>query len=211
MYKAVIFDLDGTLVNSIEDLAASVNFALEKYKLKTHSVATVQTFVGNGADTLIRRAIDERQDCFDEVFKAYKEHYSTNMCNKTKPYEGIEKLLEELKKLGIKTAVVSNKPDKATKNIVKHFFGDKIDCAVGSMLEIRKKKPYPDAVYLALDTLRVMKSEAIYVGDSDVDIRTAKNSGLKSIAVTWGFRSVDYLTGADYFVDKAEEILNIVK
>ncbi len=211
MYKAVIFDLDGTLINSIDDLATSVNFALAKYKLPTHSVDRVKSFVGNGADILIKKSVGERQDYYSAVYAAFKEHYKQNMCNKTKPYDGIMTMLDELKNMNIKTAVVSNKPNFATKEIVSRFFGDKVNCAIGALPEIRKKKPSPDAVYLALDTLRVMKSEAVYIGDSDVDITTAKNSGLKSIGVTWGFRSADTLAGANYFADKPEDIVSILE
>jgi phosphoglycolate phosphatase len=211
MYKAVIFDLDGTLVNSIDDLAASVNYALAKYKLPTHSVEKIKSFVGNGADVLIKKAVGERQDYYSAVHAAFKENYKRNMCNKTKPYDGIITVLDKLKDMDIKTAVVSNKPNYATKEIVKNYFGDKIDCAIGALPQIRKKKPSPDAVYLALDTLRVMKSEAVYIGDSDVDITTAKNSGLKSIGVTWGFRSADTLAGANYFADKPEDIVSILE
>lgn len=211
MYKTVIFDLDGTLVNSLFDLGDAVNFALSQLGQPVHSYAEIQTFVGNGADVLIKRALPEdRQDLCNDALALFSQHYKTNMLNKTKPYDGIEDLLKNLKDKGIKTAIVSNKPHPAVKNIANILFNGLVDTAVGADLTKRRKKPAPDPVLLAMENLGAERDTTIYIGDSDVDVETAKNCGLKSIGVTWGFRSIDYIRAADYIAHTPQDIEEIV-
>lgn len=209
-YETYIFDLDGTLLNTLDDLAASTNYALRRYGQKEHSVEDIRRFVGNGVRKLIERALPEGEDnpLFEDVFTLFKQHYLEHGLDTTKPYPGVVDLLKELKARGKKLAVVSNKFYTATQELVAHFFGDYVEVAIGERENIRRK-PAPDTVEEALRLLNTGKENAVYVGDSDVDVATARNSGLPCISVLWGFRNKDFLErcGADTFVEKAEEIL----
>lgn len=197
-YKAIIFDLDGTLLNSLEDLADSVNYVLEKHGFAKRTIDEVRRFVGNGIYKLVERALPDTADedtvqiCFEE-FSAY---YKSNMMNKTKMYDGIDELLTELKKANIKLAVVTNKADFAAQDLCKCLFGNRIDVVVGSN-GIRRNKPAPDNILLALEKLNVSKEDTVYIGDSEVDAQTAINSNLDFIAVLWGFRDISDFKGFD--------------
>lgn len=210
MIKAVVFDLDGTLLNTLDDLKESTNFALRKFNYPERTLEEVRCFVGNGVRKLIERAVPEDCKNIDECLEVFKNNYSENMYNHTQAYNGILKILEELHKDKVKIGVVSNKFDSAVKDLCKKYFGDLVDTAIGQNDDV-PKKPAPDGVLKAMKILGSDKNSTIYAGDSDVDIQTAKNAGLKCIGVTWGFRAKDYLKGADFIVDSPDEILKIVR
>lgn len=214
MIEAVIFDLDGTLLYTLEDLKNSTNFALREFGYPERTLEEVRQFVGNGVRKLIERAVPDGTDTgiTEEVLRVFKENYGQNMYNCTKPYNSIEKLLLELKQNGLKTAVVSNKFDLAVKELCKKYFGDLIDVAIGQRDDV-PKKPAPDGVLTAIEELGVKRENCIYVGDSDVDVLTAKNSGLPCIGVTWGYRDRELLEskGADYIVNDPLKILDLIK
>lgn len=214
MHKAVIFDLDGTLLNSLGDLAAASNYGLKKCGYPTHEVDEYKTFVGDGRYKLIERVLPEVErvsETIDKVLALFNEYYGEHMIDMTRPYEGIAQLLDELKVQGIKIAVVSNKPHEFTTEIVKKFFGDRFDIIFGQR-EGYKAKPDPSAVLEVIKEFGLSKEECVYVGDSNVDIKTAKNSGLKSVGVLWGFRSKEELEkeGADYIAVNVDELKNII-
>ena len=213
-YDTYIFDLDGTLLNTLDDLAAAVNYALRTHGMPEHSTDEVRHFVGNGVRLLMVRAIPdgEQNPLFEETFKTFREYYMAHSLDRTRPYEGIQELLENLKSQGKRLAVVSNKFYAATQELCRHFFPDTIEVAIGEHeAEGIKKKPAPDTVNEALRQLGVGKEKAVYVGDSDVDIATARNSGLRCISVLWGFRDEDFLkeNGATTFVAAPLDILSI--
>ena len=161
---------------------------------------------------LVKRALgSENQDKFEKAISIFREYYKDNMCNKTKPYNGILEVLDTLNKKGYVCGVVSNKPDFATKDMVKKLFGDKIQIAIGADTTKRPKKPAPDGVFLALDTLKIDRKNAVYVGDSEVDVATGKNSNLPVIGVLWGFRTIADLDGADIIIDSPVDIVTAVE
>ncbi len=211
MLNTVIFDLDGTLLYTLEDLAASTNFALKKFGYCPRSIQEVRSFVGNGVRLLIERAIPDgiNNKDFDECLAVFKKHYSSNMYNNTRPYEGVMDLLQELKKCGYKTAVVSNKFDAAVKDLCNKFFADKIDVAVGESSDVRKK-PFPDSVLSVIKQLETVPANCVYVGDSEVDIQTARNAGIRCISVDWGYKDRDFLlkNGASVVVSGTRELLS---
>ena len=211
-YQTYIFDLDGTLLDTLGDLAASVNYAMRTHGLPEHSVDEVCRFVGNGVRRLMERAVPggAAHPAFEAAFTTFRRHYMEHSLDTTRPYEGIPEMLQELKRRGRHTAVVSNKFDAATKELCRHFFPDTIDVAVGEHeAEGIRKKPAPDTVLQALSQLGVGQEGAVYVGDSDVDIQTARNSGLPCISVLWGFRDREFLLahGAETFVSQPLELL----
>lgn len=213
--KAVVFDLDGTLLYTLEDLKNATNYALKQNGMPERTLDEVRRFVGNGVKLLMERAVPQGADNpkFEETFALFKEYYDAHCNDNTSPYDGIMDLLEELKVRGIKMAIVSNKIDFAVKSLDKLYFKDYMTAAIGEMEEEGiRKKPAPDMVQKALKELGVTQDEAIYVGDSDVDIATAKNSGLKCVSVTWGFRDVEFLKehGATNLIDEPVELLNYV-
>lgn len=209
-YRTYIFDLDGTLLATLEDLKNSTNYALRLFGMPEHSLEDIRKFVGNGVKKLIERAVPGGLDNprFEEVYAAFREHYMHHDLDTTAPYPGIIELLAELKRRGKNMAVVSNKFYPATKSLVKHFFGDYIDVAIGEREDIRKK-PAPDTVIEAFRQLGITDEDAVYVGDSDVDVKTAANSGLPCISVLWGFRDRKFLEecGAATFVNTPSELL----
>lgn len=215
MYKTYIFDLDGTLLDTLQDLAASVNYALRQHHMPEHSVDDIRRFVGNGVRMLMTRAVPDGEDNpqFEAVFATFRQYYMQHSLDTTRPYEGIPELIHELKARGCQMAVVSNKMMAATQELVRHFFPE-IPVAIGEHeAEGIKKKPAPDTVYAALDALGIPSPSAVYVGDSDVDLATARNSGLPCISVLWGFRDRDFLLahGATTFVSHPLDILKIQK
>lgn len=212
-YDTYIFDLDGTLLDTLQDLAASVNYALRQYGMPQHSTDQVRRMVGNGVRLLMQRAVPQGTDegRFEEVFAAFRRHYMEHSLDTTRPYDGITDTLRQLKQRGCRLAVVSNKMMAATQELVHHFFPE-IEVAIGEHeAEGIRKKPAPDTVREALRQLGVTPADSsiVYVGDSDVDIETARNSGLPCISVLWGFRDRDFLVahGADTLVNTPGELL----
>lgn len=211
-YSTYIFDLDGTLLDTLGDLAASVNYAMRTHHLPEHSVSEVRMMVGNGVRKLMERAIPNGADnsCFEETFDTFRRHYMEHQLDTTRPYDGIIETLQELKRRGCQTAVVSNKFDAATKSLCNHFFNGIIDVAIGENEAAGiHKKPAPDTVFEAIRRLGVRSEEAVYVGDSDVDIATAQASGMSCISVLWGFRNREFLIahGATILIGSPMELL----
>ena len=208
-YKTYIFDLDGTLLSTLADLAASTNYALRTHHMPERSLDEVRRFVGNGVKKLMERAIPNglNNPLFEETFATFRQHYMQHNLDTTQPYPGIMQLLEQLKAEGKNIAVVSNKFYAATRELCRHFFGDLVPVAIGEREDIRKK-PAPDTVIEALRELGVDKEGAVYIGDSDVDIMTAKNSGMPCVSVLWGFRDKEFLLehGATTLILKPEEM-----
>ena len=212
MYKTYIFDLDGTLLDTLTDLAASCNYALRTHGMPEHSIDDVRRFVGNGVRKLMERAVPDGEvnPDFEATFATFREHYMQHSLDTTKPYPGIEDTLTELKARGCRLAVVSNKMMAATVELCKHFFPDTIEVAIGEKeAEGIRKKPAPDTVFAALKRLGVSGDNAVYVGDSDVDLATARNSNLPCISVLWGFRDRDFLLdhGATTLITSPKELL----
>lgn len=216
MKKIFIFDLDGTLLNTLEDLKDATNYSLSKLNYSTYNLEDIRLFVGNGVKKLIERAIPNglNNKNFDECLETFKKNYKENMYNKTSVYDGVVEMLKSLKAKGIKTAIVSNKFDLAVKELSKKYFGDLIDIALGeNEKEGIRKKPAPDTVLKVLKLMNLKSDEAIYIGDSDVDIKTAENSSMPCISVTWGFRDKEFLikNGAKIIVESPKEILNYIE
>lgn len=213
MYDTYIFDLDGTLLDTLGDLAASVNFALRTHGMPEHSIDDVRRFVGNGVRRLMERAVPDgaNNPHFAAAFATFREYYMHHSLDTTRPYEGIPETLATLRERGCRLAVVSNKMRKATEELCRHFFPDTIEVAIGEdeATGIRKK-PAPDTVFAALNSLHLTKESAVYVGDSDVDIETAHNAGIPCISVLWGFRDKDFLLqhGAKTFISAPQELLD---
>lgn len=211
-YDTIIFDLDGTLLNTLDDLHDSVNYALEKNALGLRSLDEIRRFVGNGVRNLIKRAVPEGTDneMYEAVYADFERHYDKNCRNKTAPYDGVTDLLAALKERGLKLAIVSNKIDFAVQNLRKEFFADVVKVAVGDS-DDTENKPAPDMVFKALRALGSDGKKAIYVGDSEVDMKTAENAGMECISVSWGFRSRSELMshGAQIIADTPEEVFNI--
>lgn len=208
-YKTYIFDLDGTLLDTLNDLHASCNYALRTHGMPERSLEEVRQFVGNGVKKLMERAIPDGLDnpLFEETLQTFRQHYLLHNLDTTLPYPGIMEMLRQLKEQGKRIAVVSNKFYTATQDLCKHFFGDTIQVAIGEREDI-KKKPAPDTVLEALRQLQVTRQDAVYVGDSEVDIETARNSGIPCISVLWGFRSKSFLLshGATTFIETPSEL-----
>ena len=205
-YALAVFDLDGTILDTGEDLNASLNHVLRKYGLPERSVADTKRFLGNGIRRLIELGAGEGVPAatLDAMFADFKTHYAAHCLDKTRPYEGIPALLASLRDGGVKIAVVSNKADFAVRELVERFFPGLFDYAVGEREGVRRK-PAPDAVDEVLRALSVPRERAVYIGDSEVDIATARNAGLPCISVAWGFRDEAALRAAG-----AEQIVNDV-
>lgn len=212
MYSTYIFDLDGTLLSTLGDLAASCNHALRTNNMPERSISEVRQFVGNGVRKLMERAVPQGTDdnATEKALADFKAHYSLHSLDTTQPYPDIMRLLNALHTRGKRVAVVSNKFYAATQELCAHFFNDLVDVAIGEMEGI-KRKPAPDTVNEALRQLGTTAAGAVYIGDSDVDIDTARNAGMPCISVTWGFRDRDFLLahGATTLVDSPMDILNM--
>lgn len=211
-YNTYIFDLDGTLLNTLEDLKNSTNYAMEQMGYPMHTTDEVRRFVGNGIAMLIKRAIPQGTSPEDEkkALEIFKSHYIVHLNDNTAAYPGIVDMLNDLKCKGFKTGVVTNKNEDAAKELVERYFGNSFDCVVGHRDGLASK-PDPAAVNIAMNELEAEKDKTIFIGDSDVDVMTAHNANLKCIGVLWGFRDEETLksVGADYIVSSAKEILNI--
>lgn len=208
-YDTYIFDLDGTLLDSLTDLAISCNYALRINNMPERTIDEVRCFVGNGVKKLMERAIPNglQNPAFEKTYADFRQHYLVHNLDNTKPYPGIIPLLKRLHSEGKNIAVVSNKFYAATQNLVKHFFGEYITVAIGERENIRKK-PAPDTVFEALRQLNASSAGAVYIGDSDVDVMTARNCNIPCISVLWGFRTKEFLVknGATTFVTAPDEI-----
>lgn len=212
-YDAVIFDMDGTLLNTLDDIGDSVNYIMDRYGYPERTMDEIRSFVGNGVARLLELSVPEGKANpeFENCLREYMDHYRSNMLNKTAPYAGILELLHALKQKGRSLAIVSNKFDRAVKDLNELFFREYVRVAVGESAAIRKK-PAPDSVLKALRELGAAAEKALYVGDSEVDIETARNAGLKSVGVTWGFRDKQVLVdaGADFIIDTPLKLLDIL-
>ena len=213
--RTFIFDLDGTLLDTLGDLAASVNYALQAHNMPTHSIDNVRRFVGNGVRLLMERAVPDgaSNPQFDAAFATFRQHYMAHSLDTTRPYKGILEMLRVLRQRGYRTAVVSNKFYAATQELCHHFFPDTIEVAIGEHeAEGIRKKPAPDTVIEALRQLGERREDAVYVGDSDVDIATAAASGMPCISVLWGFRDRQFLMehGASRFISQPLELLTLL-
>ena len=214
--KACIFDLDGTLTNTLESMTYSVDLTLKEMGLSQITKDQCRMFVGNGARVLIEESLkvsgDPKASRIEEGMKIYGRIFDQNCTYHVTPYEGIPEMLKALKDRGIHLAVLSNKPDRQTVKVVKEIFGDNIfDYAQGQKDGIRRK-PAPDGVWYLMEQMQVSKEECLYIGDSEVDAATGKNAGLKTIGVLWGFRDRKTLetAGADHLIERPEELLQFV-
>jgi len=216
MKKLVIFDLDGTMLNTIEDLANSCNYVLKKWNFSSHSVDKYKTFVGNGAKKLVERALPEKErnpEFIEKLHVEFVEYYSKHSEEKTAPYEGIVNLLRGISENNIKIAVASNKFISATRSLVKKYFHQFEFSSVLGQRDGVPVKPNPQIIYDVMDEANIWnKEKIIFIGDSGEDMKTATNAGVDSIGVLWGFRSKEELkeNGAKHIVEKPEEILDIL-
>ncbi len=210
----VIFDMDGTVLDTLEDLTVSVNYVLSKFNMPEHSEEEYRKFFGNGIKYALKCAVTEEtpEEVIEEMLPIFREHYNEHCLDRTKPYDGIIELMSMLKANGYKMAIVSNKIDSAVKELNDRFFSEYVDVAIGEKAGI-KRKPAPDTVLAALDELGSKKEAAVYIGDSEVDLQTAINSELPCISVLWGFRDKDFLIskGASVFAETPEEVYDILK
>ncbi|MCJ7854721.1 HAD-IA family hydrolase [Lachnospiraceae bacterium NSJ-143] len=206
-YKAVLFDLDGTLINSIYDLYTSVNHVLAGHGFKNKSLEEVNMFVGNGLRRLMELSLPDKTENFDEIYNEFRSYYFSHCCEKTIPYKGIAETLAVLKQNGFKLAVVTNKPDSAAKEICGQFFEGIFDTVAGEREGV-PRKPAPDIAERVIRILGASKRETLYVGDSEVDILTGKNAGIDVLSVSYGFRSAEMLknAGACEIVDNPVDI-----
>ncbi len=213
-YDTFVFDLDGTLLDTLTDLASSTNYALQQHGMPLHTTDEVRRFVGNGVRRLMQLAVPggEANPLFESCLDTFRRHYLLHSLDTTRPYDGIVGVLHELRARGKRVAVVSNKFDAATKELCRHFFPDTVEVAIGEHeAEGIRRKPAPDTVAEALRQLRVTADGAVYVGDSDVDILTARNAQLPCISVLWGFRDRDFLLahGATTLADSPAALLTL--
>ena len=207
-YNAVLFDLDGTLLDTLGDLHLGVNVILERHGYPLRSLEEIRAFVGNGARELMRCALpaDTDEAVVESLLTEYLAWYAVNFCVKAAPYAGVKAVVDALIAKGVKVAVVSNKPDATTKQLAEMFFPGLP--AFGQRDDV-PKKPAPQMVWRAMETLGVTAAESVYVGDSEVDVETAANAGLPLVAVNWGFRTTEQLVeaGATEIVDSAEKLM----
>lgn len=211
--KAVIWDLDGTLLNTLDDLAASVNAALAMNGMPLRSTEEVRAFVGNGIRNLMIRAVPggEANPAFDKALEDFTRHYGAHSRDRTRPYDGILEMLDRLSAAGVKHAIVSNKIDFAVKELSRAYFGERMCAAIGDDPS-RARKPAPDSVFAAMREMGVTAQETVYVGDSDVDVLTARNAGVPCVAVLWGFRDEACLraAGAGRLARTPDELRKII-
>ncbi|MDD6732498.1 MAG: HAD family hydrolase [Bacteroidales bacterium] len=214
MLNTVVFDLDGTLLDTLGDLAGSVNYALRKHGLRECSLQEVRSFLGNGIVRLMQNAVKNAVEgvAFEEVFQTFRSHYLEHCLDTTQPYPGILPMMEKLRESGVKIAIVSNKLHPAVQELNRRFFADLVTSAVGESETVRRK-PHPDGVLKALEELGSRPEEAVYVGDSEVDWETARQAGLRCVLVLWGFRDEDFLRGlpgVQAYLKSPDELLRVV-
>ncbi len=213
MITTIIFDLDGTLLNTLDDLWASVNYSLAQNGFPSRSKEEVRSFLGNGVKILIEKSLPKGYSNKDvhRVLSTFQPYYLSHAMDLTRPYDGVMEMLRDLKDKGYKTAIVSNKPDTAVQELYNSIFLNVVDVAIGECYDVRRK-PFPDMVMKAIERLASKQDESIYVGDSEVDYATAKNSGIPCISVSWGFRDKDYLKsiGSEWIIDSPNEIMSMI-
>lgn len=212
--STVVFDLDGTLMDTLRDLAESTNYAMRQFGFPQHSMEAIRSFVGNGVRVLIGRALPQGEDnpLFEDVFRTFKEHYVAHCRDHSGLYPGIAEMLDTLRQKGYRLAVVSNKLQDGVTELQETYFSEWIRVAVGERPEVRRK-PAPDMVFQAVDELGAELSETVYVGDSDVDIETARRCGIPCISVLWGFRDRSFLEscGATHFAATPQDIVSLIQ
>ena len=213
MYKLAIFDLDGTLLDTLGDLHSSVNFALKAFSFPERTIDEVRSFIGNGVVKLMERSTPDRidEDTQKSCLNVFRKHYLEHMSDTTAPYANVIDLLSAVRAKGIKTAVVSNKLHPAVEDLCESYFPGLIDKAVGVSVET-ERKPSPVNVIRTAEYFGVKTQECIYIGDSEVDVQTAHNADLECIGITWGFRDKDCLVahGCDFIADTADEVYNLI-
>lgn len=213
MIDTVIFDLDGTLLNTLDDLSDSVNFALASYHLPRREKAEIRRFLGNGIQSLVAQSIPNgtTSNLFDKVFATFKSHYEIHCYDKTRPYDGITELLSVLQERNYKMAIVSNKIHNVVSELNQRFFSKYINIAIGESEGV-KRKPSPDTVFSALEKLKSDTANTIYIGDSEVDYQTAVNANIPCISALWGFRDKDFLEqhGAHIFANTPHALLSLL-
>ncbi len=214
MKTAIILDLDGTILNTLDDLCDSVNVALKKGGFPLRTLDEVRNFVGNGAKNLIIRSLGDNatDKNIEKTLSDFKAHYETNKTNKTAPYAGMLEAMSALKTRGCKLAIVSNKHDDAVQGLYEKFFSETCDFALGNCAFL-PKKPAPDMILYALEKIGKTVGDAVYIGDSEVDVTTAKNTNIPCISVSWGFRDKEILNaaGAEIIVDTADELITAIE
>lgn len=211
--KLLIFDMDGTILDTLEDLKDSINHILEQYGMPTRSLEEVRSFVGNGIQKLVERSAKAGTDeaTILRMFEDMKQYYQLHCYDTTKPYDGIVELIQTLRAKGYLVSVVSNKADAAVQELCSKFFDGLMDCAIGEREGIARK-PAPDSVYMVMKELNVAPEDVVYIGDSEVDFATAVNAGIDCIVVTWGFREEAFLRqqGAEVFAHKPQDIMQYI-
>ena len=212
-YDAILYDMDGTVLDTLGDLTDSVNYALAHFSFPPVDSREVAGFLGNGAKRLLTLSCPEGTDeaVIEKILAFYLPWYNAHCRIKTAPYEGIIEMMQRFKEMGVKQAVISNKPDSAVKPLAEEFFPGLLELAVGESKEIRRK-PAPDSVLAAAKQMNIPIGKCVYIGDSEVDIETARNAGMDCVAVTWGFRSKEQLTasGAEIMADSADELFEVL-
>ena len=212
-YTTVIFDLDGPLLNTLEDIRDRVNYRMLHFSKPERTMEEIMMSVGNGSAWLLERSLPDGRNTenFEEILSFYREYYNAHSMIKTEPYDGITSMLRKLCASEHKLAVVSNKPDQTVKKLVRHFFSGTISVAVGEGKNVNRK-PSPDTVNTVMKELLSFPYECVYVGDSEVDLETAKNAGIECVSVSWGFRSREFLSslGAKYIADSPNDIFEFV-
>ena len=213
-YTTIIFDLDGTLLNTLADLAAATNHALAEHKLPQRTTDEVRRFVGNGIHKLIERAVpaDTPAELQEAVFASFNRYYKEHCADSTRPYEGVPQLLQQLRTAGCRTAIVSNKADYGVQALAKQYFDGQLDAACGERAGIAKK-PAPDMLLAIMQQLKAEPASTIYIGDSDTDLDTARNAGVACIGACWGFRGRAFLEahGAKLLAENVGDIWELIK
>lgn len=212
-YETVIFDFDGTLLYTVQDLADAVNYAIAKRGYPTHSVRAIERMIGNGVNMLVSRALPQGFDTpeYEEIMTDFRAFYKAHCQDNTCPYDGVPEMLARLKAEGRKLAIVTNKYQTAAELLRKQFFADSVDLIVGDF-EGRRRKPEPDGVRIALETLGAEARGAVYIGDTEVDMQTAQNAGLDCICVSWGYRTREELEalGAPAIAEEPRQLLSML-
>ena len=211
-YECAVFDMDGTILDTLRDLTDALNHALRLSGRPERSLGEVRSFVGNGIVTLLRRAAPDAEGAaFDKLHADFREWYGPHCADSTRPYDGVVEAVAALRKAGVRTAVVSNKSQPEVRALCERFFPGLFEAQIG-VTPGSQPKPAPDSVFAALDELGVSPADAVYIGDSDVDMPTAANAGLPAIAVAWGFRGADFLrsVGAETIVDSPDELVGLI-